>query len=119
MVWQTPALSLTAQAFLFTIALGEGTSGARLISALLALVAALASMQLMAKHRYLEIQDAKLLERYEEANDLEPIHARPNDEEAAWYNQLSSYKVWLAMMASFALAAVGIVLVVLYQVVGS
>ena len=118
MLWQAPALSLTAQAFLFTIALGEGSEVARLISATLALVASLASMQLMAKHRYLEIQDARLLEEYERAKEIKPIHARLDTEQAAWYNRCSSYKVWLSMMAIFALAAAGIIFVLLWSLPG-
>ncbi|MFE4197358.1 hypothetical protein ACFRJ9_15955 [Paenarthrobacter sp. NPDC056912] len=52
LLWQSPALALTAQAFLLTIALGhESTSFARLISALLGTAITVLSIQLMRKHR--------------------------------------------------------------------
>lgn len=66
MMWQTPALSLTAQAFLFTIALSSSSSAFSVIlSSFLSFVASLAAMQLMMKHRLHEIQDAELLELFE------------------------------------------------------
>ena len=52
--WQTPGLSLTAQAFLLTIALGADSSSlARVISAVIGAGVGLLAMQLMAKHRVL------------------------------------------------------------------
>lgn len=66
MVWQAPIVSLTAQAFLFTIALApDSEPTARYISSGLAFVAALASIQLMAKHRAFERLDSEWLKRYE------------------------------------------------------
>jgi hypothetical protein len=66
LVWQVPALSLTAQAFLFTIAIG-GTSSrpARIIASLLALVITLLCTTLMARHRQSEIHDAHWLADFE------------------------------------------------------
>lgn len=52
LLWQSPALALTAQAFLLTIALGHDTSSfARLVSALLGAAITILSIQLMRKHR--------------------------------------------------------------------
>lgn len=66
LVWQVPVLSLTAQAFLFTIALGGGnTCGARVVAALLSLIATFMSIELMSRHRQAEIADAHWLEAYE------------------------------------------------------
>jgi hypothetical protein len=66
MMWQTPALGMTAQAFLITLALGAGSSRwARLLAALLSLILALMVMQLMAKHRRNELLDSVLLEELE------------------------------------------------------
>ena len=115
MLWQTPVLSLTAQAFLFTIALGPGsTAGARVIAACLALVASLASIQLMAKHRYHEVKDSAVLREYEDAkesNGFQAIHGRPSeDPNAAWYHRISSYHLWLGMLAVFAGAAVVVII---------
>ena len=52
MVWQVPALALTAQAFLMTIALGPGTGHlARIAAGLLSALAALMSGQLLLRQR--------------------------------------------------------------------
>lgn len=62
LLWQTPVLSLTAQAFLFIIALSQNVSdAARKVAAGLALIAAIASIQLLTKHRFNEVEHAKLL----------------------------------------------------------
>ncbi len=62
LLWQVPALSLTAQAFLLTIVLGPNSSRfARIVSAVLSLAAALMSMQLMASDRRAEVTDAHWL----------------------------------------------------------
>jgi hypothetical protein len=79
LVWQVPILSFTAEAFLFTIALGAGTSrAARIISSLLALVITLLSMTLMVRHRQSEVMDAEWLEDQEkgEDGDGEALHGR-------------------------------------------
>ncbi len=113
LMWQTPVLSLTAQAFLFTIALGSGASSfATLMSAVLALAAALASIQLMAKHRCLEVRDSQLLEEYERnsVNGFEVIHSK-----SSGFNKMlcrwSSYKIWMFMLGVFALAAIIVIIV--------
>ena len=63
LVWQVPVLSLTAQAFLFTIALGPDTRrGPRAISALLSMVVTFLSVELMSRHRQAELMDAHWLE---------------------------------------------------------
>lgn len=69
MMWQVPVLSLTAQAFLLTIALGSETSQfARSVSAGLACVTAVMSLQLMSKHRHHERLDSEMLERLEDTS---------------------------------------------------
>jgi hypothetical protein len=66
LVWQVPTLSLTAQAFLLTIALSQGNDAwARIISAVLSLNITVISIMLMARHRQAEIHDAHWLERVE------------------------------------------------------
>jgi hypothetical protein len=51
LVWQVPVLSLTAQAFLFSIALSpDGTRTIRIIASLLSLVMSFLSLHLMVKH---------------------------------------------------------------------
>jgi hypothetical protein len=66
LLWQVPVLSLTAQAFLFTVALGANTSrAARIIAACLSLIITFLTLQLFTRHRQAEITDADWLERYE------------------------------------------------------
>ena len=65
MMWQVPALSLAAQSFLLTVALEQGTSlTGRIVAAVVGAVAALATAQLMLKHRYHEIDQSRWLERF-------------------------------------------------------
>jgi hypothetical protein len=64
MVWQVPALSLTAQSFLLTIALTHGNSdGAKYISAGLSIGIAAASFQLMHVQRAHQICHGELASR--------------------------------------------------------
>lgn len=52
MAWQVPVISLTAQAFLFTIALGPDSRPlARVIACSLGLAVTILSMLLLARHR--------------------------------------------------------------------
>jgi hypothetical protein len=68
LAWQAPVLSLTAQAFLFTVALSPGSSlFARLIASGLAAVAALGSIALFGRHASGEHLDSEWLEKYEKA----------------------------------------------------
>jgi hypothetical protein len=116
MMWQVPALSLTAQAFLFTVALqAEATRAARLIASALALVVAAISMQLMAKHRHHERTEADRLKGFEEDQQLAGLH-RPMQERGTQLRRwsptaLSSYHVWMVGIAVFGLAAVTIILI--------
>ena len=75
MLWQAPALALTAQAFLLTIALGGNAVSvfARALAAGLGLVVACMSMQLMAKHRHLTELDNAWLAAMEQEIGLAPI----------------------------------------------
>ena len=127
MMWQVPALSLTAQAFLFTIALGSSALASRFIAAFLALVIALISMQLMAKHRHLEVIDSKLLEEFEkkmlEHGKFYPYpfsigpHARSKSRgeavgiRANRFVRAPSYKIWMFGLGLFAIAAIGVIVI--------
>ena len=45
---------------------------------------------------------------------FQPIHGRPaNDPQTAWYLKISSYRLWLVMLAVFAIAAVVVIVGVL------
>jgi hypothetical protein len=120
MMWQAPALSLTAQAFLMTIAYGGGSRwDVRLATAALGLITAGATVQLLVKHRSGEETHSRWLERFAEARQGWPAMHNPNAEEAfAWYGRedqgkvknsrlrsrlsgYSSFEVWTWMLAMF------------------
>ncbi len=111
LIWQTPVLALTAQSFLFSIALSSSTSGQnKAISALLALLISIASMQLMAKHRHIERWYSSLLRQFEEGSGGRfgvidgpppPSHAWP----AGWFANLKSFWVWQLTLFAFLVAA--------------
>lgn len=124
LMWQVPALGLTAQAFLLTIAYGSSSSDAsRCISGGLAIAVALVAIQTMRKHQANEVTDSKLLEEIEEAFGVEVAggrpHARPAVRGAAvenlmfrqWLVQRKSARLWLASLSMFALAA-GVAIVI-------
>lgn len=77
MLWQTPLISLTGQAFIFTVALGPGDTSSREIASVLAFVMSFASAHLLSKHRRFEIFYTKLLVRIERARGLPLVHERP------------------------------------------
>lgn len=119
LMWQVPILSLTAQAFLLTIALGQGTSRfARVVAALLSVVAAALSILLMGKHRLNEVHDADWLEHYERGHGLPVVHSREyvrdwNRAQARPWLRLSLYRVWVGGLAVFGLAGLVVVTVAL------
>ncbi len=106
LVWQTPLLSLTAQAFLFTIILSEGNGPIinRIIAAVLACITAIASLQLLGKHRFMEESHRKILQGYEEANCQYAPNQKPKP--SSRLLRCSSYKIWMAVLMSFAIAAI-------------
>jgi len=109
LVWQTPLLSLTAQAFLFTISLSSSyTTKARLIAATLSLIVALASIQLLKKHRSMENHCAKILHDYEKDLGLYEINQKLIPE--GWFARISSYRIWIFVLSSFAIAAFLVIL---------
>jgi hypothetical protein len=112
LVWQVPVLSLTAQAFLFTIALSAGNGQyARAVASALAFAAAILSMLLMSRHRKGEITDAHWLRAYEEANFGRSFHGSPwqeaRDRESVGgpFSQLGGYVSWMFGFSLFAAAA--------------
>jgi hypothetical protein len=66
MMWQVPALALTAEAFLLSISLAPDTRAlGRLVASIAGFIVISASLQLMLKHRYHERMYAEWLERVE------------------------------------------------------
>jgi hypothetical protein len=143
LMWQTPSLGLTAQAFLMTIALGPATSeAARLIASSLAFIISVLAMQLMAKHRYHERIDASLIRDLETRYGLDQVmgvapHAAPRDRARAaeavggaargkgllrglrdrfGWSRYSSYTIWMGGLALFALTSIGVVVICLTNV---
>lgn len=116
LLWQVPVLSMTAQAFLFSVILDSSSSmTARLISASLSLVTAGASMQLMARHRQADVSDSHWLAHFERENLSEEhwIHGPP------WKRQRDafsaggplarfpySFVIWMTALGAFALGAI-------------
>lgn len=129
LMWQVPVLSLTAQAFLFTIALNSSSGPeARLIASVLSLVVAIISMQLMAKHRFNEVIDSILMEKLERDLKLDsaigfvphaPLSVRASaaNVQSNWLVRRSSYRIWRSGLALFALAAIGIIGVTIVSLV--
>jgi hypothetical protein len=122
MMWDAPALSMTAQAFLMTIALGSSTSDfARIMASSLAIVVAVMAMQLMAKHRFLAGIDEAEIIRLEDELEL-PRHGRrrgawKDDEyQLQWpktsaFRKRSSYVVWQLGIGLFGCGAITVLVV--------
>lgn len=113
LLWQVPALSLTAQSFLMTVALGSGSSSfARLISAVLSAFIAFASSRLMHDQRGHAINDGELARRLSEtlalgsllgnfiASDGKPRQANAEKVWSAIDKRI--YGVWIVCMLLFA-----------------
>jgi hypothetical protein len=120
LVWQVPALSLTAQAFLFTIALGSDSSRpARIISSVLGIIIVFLCITLMARHRQAEFTDAHWLQDYEERMGIPPAQRAHGQ---AWRDRrdetkvadglwnvvplLRGYEVWVVGLGLFGVASV-------------
>ena len=122
LMWQAPALGLTAQAFLFTVALSADSSRtARLVASFLALVTSVISIQLVSKHRHHEMIDSLSLQDMEEKHGWDPIHEHPAKRAKQkgvsrnWFVALSSYRVWILGLASFGLAAILVIAITLVK----
>ncbi|AII07504.1 MULTISPECIES: hypothetical protein [Rhodococcus] len=123
LLWQVPALSLTAQAFLFSIALGQGVdTWARIFSAVLALNLSVISIMLMASHRQAEIRDVQWLDRFEQdelgAGDWGPHGAafrKPYETklDAGWFGNLIHLRlmfyVWIVGLGIFGVVAISMI----------
>jgi hypothetical protein len=126
LLWQVPALSLTAQAFLFTIALDPSSRRiARVVACLLSLISSILAVHLMTRHRQAEITDSHWLADYEGkhyppslAAHGPPWQARRNATSAdAWiFSRLArypGYRVWASGLMLFAVAAIAILVLTL------
>jgi len=118
LMWQVPALGLTAQAFLLTIAYGASSSEiARLAASALALVVATVAIQTMRKHGANELTDSVLLESIENTMGITVAgvhpHTKPgargraveNGEFERWSVKKRSFQLWVWSLRLFAGAA--------------
>jgi hypothetical protein len=120
MMWQAPGLSLTAQAFLLTVGLQSGVSDAgRLLSGLLGFAVAVASIQLLAKHRHHELELSRWLEQVERAAHLPPLNRPADRARVARHARKpfggSSVRWWSWTLAAFGAADVLVVCSALFS----
>jgi len=126
LLWQVPVLTITAQAFLFTIALGADTRPtARIVSCALSLLITFLTIHLFTRHRQAEITDAHWLEQYEQgrygsgqAHGLVWQHARNGTDPAiGWFSafaRLAGVKTWAIGLSLFGLAALVILVITIF-----
>lgn len=125
MMWQAPALSITAQSFLVTVGVNvDLTLAVRVLALLLAASSGVLSMQLMAKQRFHEQVDSQYLREWEHLSGMMPVggftphdHALTNQPlskadalgvtAGRWVRQ-SSYRWWMWGLRLFLIAAVGL-----------
>jgi hypothetical protein len=117
LVWQTPALGSAAQAFLLSAALNPLGKGIfPLVLALASTAVGLATIQLMTRHRRVEILDAELLSKFEQeqpaADGYSVIHAGTPDCPPttglknriwAWLANQKASAVWMVVLSGFPL----------------
>jgi hypothetical protein len=126
LIWQVSVLGFAAQAFLFTIALGGGTTRtARILASLLALVISACCIQLTARHRLSEAVDDQWLVDSDEGHRLEAVHGAPFEAKlkdqrrsedflkgepwrkpVAWLAQFRPSNVWMLASVAFGVVAV-------------
>lgn len=121
MTWQTPAIALTAQSFLLTIALDESKAiWSRGLTAALGVVIAVLSIQLLSKHIYLTAMDRAQLRLLESDMGLPAISQRKWDDPRVvrpkqnFWARRSSAVWWRRGMEVFAVANVIILVLVAY-----
>lgn len=118
LVWQTPVISLTAQAFLLVIALSQNVSRkAQFVAAMLGFTAALASVQLLIKHRAMEKFHAVTLKKYELLNGLALSNEKLKNHDKSFIGKIqkiSSYKIWIALLSLFAIVTLLIMIHIIF-----
>ena len=111
LLWQAPALSLTAQAFLFSIVFSKEVRWEdQMIAATLAFVTAVASVQLLAKHRTSEMETAIQAEEMERSACITVLNAKKDARLQPWYARYSSYELWVCLLTIFGATALMILL---------
>jgi hypothetical protein len=115
LLWQVPALGLTAQAFLMTIVLGTGYShGARYAACALSIIISYASYHLMRDQRARAINHAEMAKRISYKLSLtnllggsfgldDAVPAKGTDAQNVWTTNRVIYVIWVVCMALFAI----------------
>jgi hypothetical protein len=117
LLWQVPALSLTAQAFLFTIALAKDVDpGARVVLGVLSVVTSLMSIYLMFSHRVHAERQGLV------AMDLaQQLGARPGQKKnrgavEVWAGvNRGSFALWIVGLSLFGMVGLGAAILGLSQ----
>jgi hypothetical protein len=95
LLWQVPALGLTAQSFLLTIALmKDSSSWARIVACSLSMLIALASVFLMHNQRGRAISHAELLRRLSEKLRLDDLLGGDVELDDAVPKKTNAQNVW-------------------------
>ena len=103
LVWQVPVLSLTAQAFLFSIALShDAARTARVIASVLSLLMTVLSLHLMAKPRQAAMH-GRAWSDYRNSID-------PKIGLSRFFSQFRGFQVWSWGLAMFGVAALVVLL---------
>jgi len=120
LLWQVPALSLTAQSFLMTIALGDNSNVARLIASVLSIMIAGTSISLMhnqrghaINHGELALRVSRKLGLARKLGRLAIDDAKPEfaDAETVWVGwDRHIYHVWKVCLGLFIAADVGVII---------
>jgi hypothetical protein len=129
LLWQVPALGLTAQAFLMTIVLGAASpsisDGARYAASGLSIIAAFASYRLMHEQRARAINHAELAKRISYRLSLtnvvggsfcltDAVPGKGANAQNVWATNHGVYGIWNACMFLFALADVLVIISLLW-----
>jgi hypothetical protein len=126
-MWQAPGLSITAQAFLYVVALNPGTPEyGRIVVLIAGLLVVLAAAFSLMKQRYLEELHSEVIQRcrrilglqdpfrrnLEALRDPRPATtSRPGKawrriQDARGFQDLASFAIWAAVLLAFALGDV-------------
>ncbi|MFD5250189.1 hypothetical protein ACFWIW_36970 [Amycolatopsis sp. NPDC058340] len=111
LMWQVPALSLTAQSFLLSLAYGAQSSPlAAAVTGLLSTIVSAMSIQLLLRQRQNEVTDSVLLHRIEREHGWPEIfatgeiRARNAGRTRRRMIRLRSYRIWTGGLALFGIA---------------
>lgn len=134
LLWQMPTMALTGEAFLFTISLGGNTAQTgRIVSSVLALVVAIASLHSLSAHRLSELTDSRWLHEHEIDRGASVVHgiswrdrrmaivqdqlksSKLTDRLVARTYKFRSIEIWFWTMVLIALTSVCVLVITIVQ----